>query len=135
MGLQIYELFFIYQQKYCFSTLWPVDNFILPPPGTCLPSNKTHICPHCTYRIHAHAPSTIRAEQRIRHFIAQLARKTGKTAEKHASLTTKPTFFRQARRTLRLSSLVVHFAYHYRGPSRQALQQEVYEALQQEVHG
>ena len=77
--------------------LWPVDNFILPPPGTCLPSNKTHICPHCTYLIHTHAPSTIRAEQRIRHFIAQLARKTGKMPEKHASLTTKPTFFRQAR--------------------------------------
>ena len=75
-----------------------------------------------------------RAEQRNWHFIAQLARKTGKTAEKHPSLTKNRSIFRQARRTLRLSSLVVHFAYHYRGPSRQALQQEVYEVLQQEVY-
>ena len=31
MGLQIYELFFIYQQKTCFSALWAVDNSRLPP--------------------------------------------------------------------------------------------------------
>ena len=31
MGLQIYELFFIYQQKTCFSALWGVDNSRLPP--------------------------------------------------------------------------------------------------------
>ena len=31
MGLQIYELFFIYQQKTCFSALWVVDNSCLSP--------------------------------------------------------------------------------------------------------